>query len=66
MIKSIVKLTKQVAASLAVQLRHGTENSFVMGEADKVGLIPVLEWKLAIESLYLELNFTSLINEVSI
>jgi len=60
MIKSIVKLTKQVVASLAIQLRHGTENSFVMGEVDKVGLIPFLDWTPARGSLGLGLNFNEL------
>ena len=60
-----MKLTKIITESRSV-LKDDIKNSFVMGARKMFGLIPVLEWKLAIESLYLELNFTSLINDVSI
>ena len=61
-----MKLTKQITGSHPV-LKDDIKNSFVMGERDKFGLIPVLDSKTAICPLNLELNFTSfLFNEVSI
>ena len=62
--KNIMKLTKQVVASLAIQLRHGTKNPLVMGAADKVGLITVLGSKPLTWPINLGLNFHSFLKGV--
>ena len=55
--KSIMKLTKKVGDSLSSHLRVGVKNLLVIGEIDKVGLVPVLDWTPARWSLGLGLNF---------
>jgi len=52
-----MKLTKKVGDSLSSHLRVGVKNLLVIGEIDKVGLVPVLDWTPARWSLGLELNF---------
>ncbi len=61
--KIIKKLTKSVGALLALHLRVGTKNAVVTREADKVGLITVLDSKAGSTPLNLGLNFTKF-NEV--
>ena len=61
--KIIKKLTNKVGALLALHLRVGTKNPLVMGEADKVGLITVLDSTPLMWPINLRLNFTKF-NEV--
>jgi len=55
--KIIKKLTKKVGGSLPLPLGSGTKRSVTLIDADKVGLITVLDWTPARWSLGLGLNF---------
>ncbi len=61
--KIIKKLTNKVGALLALHLRVGTKNAVVTREADKVGLITVLDSTPLMWPINLRLNFTKF-NEV--
>ena len=60
-----MKLTKIVTGSFSV-LKDDIKNLFMIGERNTFGLIPVLDSKVAIYPLNLELNFTNLFKEVKI
>ena len=61
--KIIKKLTKKVGGSLPL-LKNGTKRSVVLIDADKIGLITVLDWTPARGSLGLGLNFTSFLGVI--
>jgi len=62
--KIITKLTKKVGGSLPLHLRVGTKRLVTPIDADKVGLITVLDWTPARGSLGLGLNFTSFLGVI--
>jgi len=62
-LKNIMGLTNKVGGSLPL-LKNGTKRSVVLIDADKVGLITVLDWTPAKGSLGLGLNPTSFLNGV--
>ena len=63
-LKIIVKLTNKVGGSLPLHLRDGTKRLVTPIDADKVGLITVLDWTPARGSLGLGLNFTSFLGVI--
>ena len=62
-LKNIMGLTNKVGGSLPL-LKNGTKRSVVLIDADKVGLITVLDWTPARGSLGLGLNFTSFLGVI--
>ena len=63
-LKIIKKLTHKVGGSLPLPLGSGTKRSVTLIEADKVGLITVLDSKVSSDPLKKGLNFLSFLGEL--
>ena len=62
--KIIMKLTNKVGGSLPLHLRDGTKRLVTPIDADKVGLITVLDSKVSSDPLKIGLNFTSFLGVI--